>query len=82
MAMAYIDMAEEWFNAVKGLFSSPEKDPNPEPREKIRSANSHREPTIVGEAMEVLRWYQHQIYVKTHEGGPGSTGRESPTLSR
>jgi hypothetical protein len=64
MAMAYIDMAEEWFNDVRGFFSSPEKDPNPEPREKIRSGNSHREPTIVGEAMEVLRWYQHQIYVK------------------
>ncbi len=64
MAAAYIDMVEEWFAGVRGFFSSPDKDAESEPKGKIYSDNKHRDPTSAEEAMEVIRWYQHQIYVK------------------
>ena len=57
-------MVEEWFTGVNGFFSSPDNDADSEPKGKIPSDDKHREPTSAEEAMEVIRWYQHQIDVK------------------
>jgi hypothetical protein len=64
MAMAYIDMVREWFAGIKDYFPSGDENADSRPKGKSDAVKEHREPTSAEEAMEVLRWYQHQIYVK------------------
>jgi hypothetical protein len=49
-AMSYSHMVEDWFKSTPNLFSI---NPAPDPREMG-----------LEEALEVIRWYQHFIYVK------------------
>jgi hypothetical protein len=64
MAMAYISMVQEWFGQIKDYFPSAEEDADSRPKGTNDDEKEHREATGAEEAMEVLRWYEHQIYVQ------------------
>jgi hypothetical protein len=74
MAMAYIDMVREWFAGVKDYFPSGDEEGDSNPEEKIYAGDDTREQTSAEEAVEVLRWYQHQIYVKLMRAVQGQLG--------
>jgi hypothetical protein len=61
-ARAYCDMAEDWFNRAEPLFGEGEKE-GPDFRLHIKKTESGEKDDLE-EALEVVRWYQHQIYVK------------------
>ncbi|MEW6663949.1 MAG: hypothetical protein AB1512_01855 [Thermodesulfobacteriota bacterium] len=61
-ARVYVDMAEKWFDGAKALFGSDDKEGSaPDPAGPSRESP---ERTDLEDALEVARWYQHQIYVK------------------
>ena len=74
-ARAYIDMAENWFEGVRDFFGDGEEtDPG------FRSLTGNGEaPERNGfeEALEVVRWYHHQIYVKLLRAISGRIEEES-----
>ncbi len=61
MAETYADMVDDWFEIIAYLFDEMEEDylEYPEFQEEIVS---------IAETAEIIRWYQHQIYVKLMRG--------------
>jgi len=61
-AREYSRMVEDWFNEEEGFFvKTEEEDTDSLPLEDFKRAF---EDDDMQEALEVVRWYQHQIYVK------------------
>jgi len=60
-AMAYGRMAEDWFNEAGAYFGEEEPDAD---RLAIAGKNNASEKDDLQDAVEVISWYQHQIYVK------------------
>ena len=65
MAKDYIDMVQEWIDEVKDLFSGTEY-------QISEKDESSPEPNSLIDAMDVLQWYQHQIFVKLMRAVSGS----------
>ena len=62
MAKDYIDMADEWLDGVEDLFVRPGSDTG---QDKPESQSNN-------DTMDVILWYQHQIYVKLNRAVSGS----------
>jgi hypothetical protein len=60
-ARVYIDMVEDWFHRAAPLFGEKEE---PEPENRLSSDEEDMEEDDLQDALEVIRWYQPQIYVK------------------
>jgi len=60
MGMAYAEMVNEWFNAAQEPSDKEEDSIEIE----IQDADPFGKHASCGEALEVIRWYQYQIYVK------------------
>jgi hypothetical protein len=61
-ARAYIDKVENWFDAAQAFF---EEKTEAEFADASFGRNGQEQTeTTLGEAIEVVRWYQHLIYVK------------------
>jgi hypothetical protein len=60
-AMAYIHMVEDWFKGAKAFFR---EDDDEDPGPLLPEDAGERAKSEVEESLEVVRWYQHQIYVK------------------
>ncbi len=74
-AMAYADMAEKWFEEARIFFGGGEEtDPD---FQSIPGNREEREKYGLEEAFEVIRWYQHQIYVKLARAISGQMEEES-----
>jgi hypothetical protein len=69
-AKAYSQMVSSWFHAVKDFFD-PDEDER-RTRFDIVDTGSDGVDTHFEEATEVVRWYQHQIYVKLIRAVRGS----------
>jgi hypothetical protein len=69
-AEAYGKMADEWFSSQIDLFGGPESVPE-------LVAESPEQATGPGEAVEVIRWYQHFIHVKLMRAVRGERHEES-----
>lgn len=61
-ARAYGGMAEKWFDGAKTLFESEEQ--TGPARSLVGPFHESPEGSDLEGALEVVRWYQHQIYVK------------------
>lgn len=63
-AKAYVDMVDDWFQSARELFGQGEDEVDSEVRVDLSDVRPDQEESALGDALEVIRWYQHQIYVK------------------
>lgn len=63
-AMRYIDAVEAWFKSHKGEFDRKTREINDALQADIPAQNPIAEFNDIQDALEIVRWYQHQIYVK------------------
>ena len=63
-AMAYIKMVEQWFKSEKDLFAEKENELNTMAQLEIGGRQPQRAAASIVDTVEIIRWYQHQIYVK------------------
>lgn len=63
-AQDYAGMVEEWFDSARDLFEEKEDELNLRMRLELPNTNPLEEAVRLKDAVEVIRWYQHQMYVK------------------
>ncbi|MBE9580884.1 MAG: hypothetical protein IMF18_04620, partial [Proteobacteria bacterium] len=63
-AKVYAEMVEDWFDSARDLFGQEEDESNIEAQLEIPDVSPLENDTSFEEATHVIRWYQHQIYVK------------------
>jgi hypothetical protein len=74
-ARAYADMAENWLEGARAFFGgSEETDPS---FQSIPEYGEEPEKNEFEDALEVVQWYQHQIYVKLVRAISGQVEEES-----
>jgi hypothetical protein len=61
-AMAYVKAADKWFEAARPIFTA--KGIELETLARLEAGNPRAEAAELSEYVEVIRWYQHFIYVK------------------
>lgn len=64
IAKAYGDMVEDWFDSASDLFEQKEDELNQNKWLDMPDVNSVGKSDSFEEALQVVRWYQHQIYIK------------------
>lgn len=60
----YIQMTDKWFESEYSLFEKKEDELNSLLKIGIDETKIHSEADSIHDAVEVIRWYQHQIYIK------------------
>lgn len=73
-AMAYSDKVEDWFNGTAAFFENSGEEGSGPLLPGNESAPGKSE---IEESLEIVRWYQHQIYVKTTRAISGRVKEES-----
>ena len=63
-AMRYVDLCEAWFKSHEGEFERKSEEINDALQADIPARNPIAEFNDIEDAVEIVRWYQHQIYVK------------------
>ena len=63
-AKLYSEMVDDWFDSAKDIFGHEDDEPDLEVSADIGNVDPAEEISDFGEAVEVVRWYQHLIYVK------------------
>ena len=63
-AKAYADMVDDWFDSSRDLFEETEDESESVGPLGIPKVSPEWEEPSLGDSLEVIRWYQHQIYVK------------------
>ena len=63
-AKLYSEMVDDWFDSAKDIFGHEDDEPDLEMSADIGDVDPAEEISDFGEAVEVVRWYQHLIYVK------------------
>jgi len=63
-AKVYGEMVDDWFDSARDLFGQKEDDLNLNVLPEIPNVGPLGEPDSFEDAVQVIRWYQHQIYVK------------------
>lgn len=63
-ALEYAKMVDKWFEAEYTIFEQKQEDLNTMLKLGIGGAAPHVEANSINNAVEVIRWYQRQIYVK------------------
>ena len=63
-AKTYGKMVDNWFDSAKGLFEEKGDALKVKAQLKIPDANPSAEVSIIKDVVEIIRWYQHQIYIK------------------
>ena len=64
VAKLYSEMVDDWFSSAEDLFAPNDEERNPEASADVRDGDSTEIVSSFGEAVEVVRWYQHLTYVK------------------
>jgi len=72
MAKAYAEMVDEWFDSAREISEQEEDASAAEMQIQIPITDPLGMSAICEDAMEVVRWYQHQIYVKLMRAVGGS----------
>lgn len=80
MARAYADMVDGWFDAAEPLFVEKEEELKLQVRLNIPGADPTAKAATIRDAVEVIRWYQHQIYVKLMRAVQGTLDEWSELL--
>ena len=80
IAMRYLEVANDWLKANERLLD----DQDGEPESLARANNPGAEPIDhaagLRDCLEVIRWYQHQIYVKLCRAASGTIRAETEEL--
>jgi len=63
-AMKYIKMVDDWFKSNEGLLEDKSDELQTLAEAGIPGTNPADEALSIRDCLEVIRWYQHQIYVK------------------
>ncbi len=63
-AMQYTKAVKEWFDNSEHSFKEKEDELNSELQLEIPDTNPYEESEEILDAVEIIRWHQHQIYVK------------------
>ncbi len=63
-AKLYTEMVDDWFDSAQEIFGHEDDEPDLEMPEDRRDTDPAEALSDFGEAVEVVRWYQHLIYVK------------------
>ena len=71
VAFAYAKMVDKWFNSNKGLLEDKADELQALAVAQIPSVRPDREALKIQDCLEVVRWYQHQIYVKLCRAASG-----------
>ncbi len=80
-AKAYGDMVDDWFDSASDLFEQKEDELNQNKWLEIPDVNSVGKSDSFEEALQVVRWYQHQIYVKLMRAIHGDLEEKSDAFS-
>jgi len=75
MSKAYVNMVDEWFDSCQFLLEQKENELNSNSGLKVVPSESTHNTVTLQDSIEVIRWYQHQIYVKIARA-IGSRGNE------
>ncbi|MBW1703929.1 MAG: hypothetical protein JRJ86_02040 [Deltaproteobacteria bacterium] len=79
-ARAYGKTVDEWFDSAIEMFGQKEDESERQARPGIPSIGPLAEDTTLADTTQVIRWYQHQIYVKIMRAVHGSLKEESEEL--
>lgn len=63
-AKAYVEMVENWFDSAKELFEEKADELSLEAQLEPPNFNPHTEAAGIEDSVDIIRWYQHQIYIK------------------
>lgn len=63
-AKAYIGMVNDWFKSANELFKKRAEELELKASLELPNENPIEEANLIKDALEIIRWYQHQIYVK------------------
>jgi hypothetical protein len=63
-ARLYGEMVDDWFDSARYLFAQDEDEPDLQTSLEIPDTGIDGQDTSLSEAVDVVSWYQHQIYVK------------------
>ena len=80
MAEAYSDMVDQWFEAAREIVGQEADVADDEMYEEIQASDPLGSAAICEDAMEVVRWYQHQIYIKLMRAVKGSLSEQREPL--
>ena len=80
MAEAYADMVDEWFDAAGEIAGQEADAMDDEVYAEIQASDALGEAAICKDAMEVVRWYQHQINIKLLRAVKGSLREQREPL--
>ena len=64
LAKTYIEMVDRWFKTEENLFREKESELQLKSDLNIPDYNPEEETARVEEAVKIIHWYQHQIYIK------------------
>jgi len=79
-ARDYGEMVDDWFDSARDLFEQKEDESNLEALPGIGKVTPTQVDISFEEATQVVRWYQHQIYVKLMRAVRGELEEESEIL--
>lgn len=63
-AFEYIETTNSWFESAQNLFEQKEEQLSLETELDLPESSPFDDALTINDAVEVIRWYQHQIYVK------------------
>jgi len=79
-AKTYGPMVDNWFDSAKELFEEKADDLNLEARLELPDSNPAKEATSLKDSVDIIRWYQHLIYVKLARAIRGTLGKTLQSL--
>ncbi|MBU2446157.1 MAG: hypothetical protein KJ666_11405 [Bacteroidetes bacterium] len=79
-AKAYIELVNDWFESSIALFEKRAEELELKARLELPNDNPIKEANLIKDAVEIIRWYQHQIYVKMVRAIHGQTDGEEESL--
>jgi superfamily I DNA/RNA helicase len=79
-AKAYVQMVKNWFDSAKDLFEQKADDLNLKARLELPDSNPAKEAAGIKDSVDIIRWYQHFIYVKLLRAIRGNLEETPPCL--
>jgi hypothetical protein len=70
-AFAYADMVDDWFKSNKGLVENKAEELLSLAQAQIPGTRPDHDALKIQDCLEIVRWYQHQIYVKLCRAASG-----------
>lgn len=79
-AETYAKMVEDWFDSKKSLFEQKQDNLNLKVQLELPDSDPFKEADEIKDTLDVIRWYQHQIYIKLLRAVRGDLPEDPPEL--